>query len=267
MNRFLQAPLSLRFGLSHLKRSRWQSFEYRSRLQSLCVRHFGGASPDSDSKRKGGPTKGGDRIRSLLSSGRGNSLDEKGANLSKADIVRRLQKYVWPAADDPDVPNVAGVKARVIGSVALLIASKAVLIQVPYFFKRLIDTMGTMEENSELAEAVSAVATSETGVMLTAVPLACVLGYGMSRAMASIFSEVRNGVFAVVSLQAVTSLGRQVFEHLHALDLGFHLNRETGAVTRIMQRGTSALNWILTALVFNVIPTVFEVALVNGILM
>ena len=92
-----------------------------------------------------------------------------------------------------------------------------------------------MEENSELAEAVSAVATSETGVMLTAVPLACVLGYGMSRAMASIFSEVRNGVFAVVSLQAVTSLGRQVFEHLHALDLGFHLNRETGAVTRIMQ--------------------------------
>ena len=143
MNRFLQAPLSLRFGLSHLKRSRWQSFEYRSRLQSLCVRHFGGASPDSDSKRKGGPTKGGDRIRSLLSSGRGNSLDEKGANLSKADIVRRLQKYVWPAADDPDVPNVAGVKARVIGSVALLIASKAVLIQVPYFFKRLIDTMGS----------------------------------------------------------------------------------------------------------------------------
>ena len=141
MNRFLQAPL-LRIGLSHLERSRWQSVEHRSRL-SLFSRHFGAAVPDSsESKGTDGPTKGSDRIRSLLSRGKGNNLDEKGAKLSKADIVRRLQKYVWPAAGDPDVPHVAGVKARVIGSVALLIASKAVLIQVPYFFKRLIDTMG-----------------------------------------------------------------------------------------------------------------------------
>jgi len=213
------------------------------------------AVPTDTADDKKAESKGSTRI-TAASGGRNNTLEAKGAKMGNVAILKQLFKYVWPR-DDGVVPNVTGVKVRVLASVGLLVASKVVLIQVPYFFKDLIDTMGAIDVPANA---------SEMGVMVASVPVACVLGYGMSRAMATIFHEMRNGIFSVVSLQAVTALGQQVFEHLHSLDLGFHLNRETGAVTRIMQRGTNALNWILTSLTFNVIPTLFEVALVNAIL-
>ena len=79
-------------------------------------------------------------------------------------------------------------------------------------------------------------------------------------------NELRNAVFAKVTQGAIRKVGRQVFEHLHALDLRYHLGRQTGAIGRIVDRGTRGINFILTAMVFNVVPTAFEVSLVSGIL-
>lgn len=79
-------------------------------------------------------------------------------------------------------------------------------------------------------------------------------------------NEARNAVFATVAQRAIRRVARQVFEHLHNLDLRFHLNRQTGALSRVIDRGSRSINFVLSAMVFNVVPTFLEIGLVSGIL-
>ena len=91
------------------------------------------------------------------------------------------------------------------------------------------------------------------------------LGYGLARASAAGMTELRNAVFARVAQRAIRLVSRDVFRHLLALDLRFHLERQTGALQRTIDRGSRSINFVLTSLVFNVVPTALEIALVCGV--
>lgn len=89
---------------------------------------------------------------------------------------------------------------------------------------------------------------------------------GGSRACAAFFNELRNTVFGKVAQSSIRRIAKNVFLHLHSLDLGFHLSRQTGALSKAIDRGTRGISFVLSALVFNLGPTVFEVGLVSAIL-
>lgn len=89
---------------------------------------------------------------------------------------------------------------------------------------------------------------------------------GASRACAALFNELRNTVFGKVAQNSIRRIAKNVFLHLHNLDLGFHLSRQTGALSKAIDRGTRGISFVLSALVFNLGPTVFEMILVSGIL-
>lgn len=89
---------------------------------------------------------------------------------------------------------------------------------------------------------------------------------GASRACAALFNELRNTVFGKVAQSSIRRIAKNVFLHLHNLDLGFHLSRQTGGLSKAIDRGTRAISFVLSALIFNLGPTVFEMGLVSAIL-
>ena len=95
---------------------------------------------------------------------------------------------------------------------------------------------------------------------------ALVVGYGIARAGSAGLNELRNAVFAKVAQHSIRSIAQNVFKHLHNLDLSFHLNRQTGALSKTIDRGSRGIATVLNAMVFNIVPTIFEMSLVTGIL-
>ncbi|OAR01450.1 hypothetical protein LLEC1_07508, partial [Akanthomyces lecanii] len=93
-----------------------------------------------------------------------------------------------------------------------------------------------------------------------------IVGYGASRVGATVFQELRNAVFASVAQKAIRSVARNVFDHLLRLDLAFHLSKQTGGLTRAMDRGTKGISFLLTSMVFHILPTALEISMVCGIL-
>jgi ABC-type transport system involved in Fe-S cluster assembly fused permease/ATPase subunit len=133
-----------------------------------------------------------------------------------------------------------------------MVGGKVLNIQVPFIFKDIVDRLNVTAEGAE-------------AVLLT-VPLALLLGYGLARSSAAGMQELRNAVFSFVSQRAIRRVADGVFRHLHSLDLRFHLDRSTGAVSRVLDRGNRSIAFVLSSLVFNVVPTALEIALVAGIL-
>ncbi|MBN3271139.1 ABCB7 protein, partial [Polyodon spathula] len=131
-------------------------------------------------------------------------------------------------------------------------------IVVPFMFKYAVDGLNQMSGNMlNLDDASNTVATMATAVLI---------GYGVSRACSSLFNELRNAVFGKVAQSSIRRIAKNVFLHLHNLDLGFHLSRQTGGLSKAIDRGTRGISFVLSALVFNLGPTLFEVVLVSGIL-
>ncbi|KAM9180721.1 iron-sulfur clusters transporter ABCB7, mitochondrial isoform 2-T2 [Dugong dugon] len=134
----------------------------------------------------------------------------------------------------------------------------AMNIVVPFMFKYAVDSLNQMSGNMlNLSDAPNTVATMATAVLI---------GYGVSRAGAAFFNEVRNAVFGKVAQNSIRRIAKNVFLHLHNLDLGFHLSRQTGALSKAIDRGTRGISFVLSALVFNLLPIMFEVTLVSGVL-
>ncbi|XP_014781834.1 iron-sulfur clusters transporter ABCB7, mitochondrial [Octopus bimaculoides] len=180
-----------------------------------------------------------------------NSISLKNAKeVTGIDIIKAISKHVWPKGK-------WNIKVRVSVAILLLISSKLLLVQVPFLFKYIIDHLNGSEEYLSLIDAPSTIITVSTSL---------IIAYGIARAGASGFNELRNAVFAKVSHNSIREVARNVFLHLHNLDLNFHLSRQTGALSKAIDRGTRGINFTLTALVFNVVPTTFEVALVSSIL-
>uniref|UniRef100_A0AAQ5Z5D8 Iron-sulfur clusters transporter ABCB7, mitochondrial n=1 Tax=Amphiprion ocellaris TaxID=80972 RepID=A0AAQ5Z5D8_AMPOC len=171
--------------------------------------------------------------------------------VNSTQILSAMLSYVWPK-DRPDL------RARVAISLGLLAGAKITNVMVPFMFKYAVDELNQMSGHMlNLNDAPSTVATMATAVLI---------GYGVSRACAAFFNELRNTVFGKVAQSSIRRIAKNVFLHLHNLDLGFHLSRQTGALSKAIDRGTRGISFVLSALVFNLGPTVFEMGLVSAIL-
>nr|AKC42137.1 ABCB7 [Petromyzon marinus] len=158
-------------------------------------------------------------------------------------ITSAILSHVWPK-DRPDL------KARVVLSMGLLATAKLLSVQVPFLFKSAVDTLS----GPVMADNVATMAT------------ALLIGYGAARVGSALFAELRSVAFSAVAQRSVRSLAVAVFQRLHSLGAEFHAERHTGALVRALDRGTRALAFLLSAVVFNLGPTALEMALVSGIL-
>jgi ATP-binding cassette, subfamily B (MDR/TAP), member 7 len=176
------------------------------------------------------------------------ALDDKSnKEQRKADwaIMKEMAKYLWPK-------DSLGTRFRVGLSLALLVGAKVLNVQVPFYFKSIVDSM-----NIDFV-AVGGTATTVAGSMI--------LAYGLTRIGATVFSELRNAVFASVAQKAIRRVACNVFDHLLRLDLNFHLTKQTGGLTRAIDRGTKGISFLLTSMVFHVLPTALEISMVCGLL-
>ena len=158
----------------------------------------------------------------------------------------------------------SAIKQRVVASLGLLLGSKIILVQVPFFFKHIVDTL-----NAEAAASAAALDPSIVTVAPEAAAIAPVLlvaGYGIARASATGMHELRNTVFATVTHTAVRQTSRDLLDHLLNLDMNFHYARKTGALMRVIDRGGRSITMVLNTLVFRVFPTALELGLVCWLL-
>jgi ATP-binding cassette subfamily B protein len=154
----------------------------------------------------------------------------------------RIFSQLWPYLTE--------FKVRVGLALLCLIAAKTASIYLPFILKYTVD-----ELNAER--------TTDTIIL---VPFGLVAAYGLLRLANVLFGEIRDTLFGRVTERAMRRLGLQVFRHLHNLDLDFHLNRQTGGLSRDIERGTSGISFLMRFLVFNIVPTLFEIAVVVGVL-
>jgi ATP-binding cassette subfamily B protein len=155
--------------------------------------------------------------------------------------LRSLAPHLWPASNP-------AIRVRVVGALALLTAAKLATVYVPILFKRMVDLF------------------SDPQHLPVALPLGMIVGYGVLRIAAIAFSELRDAVFAKVAQRAIRTVALRTFQHLHSLSLSFHLERQTGGLSRAIERGTTGIDTLLTFMLFNIVPTLIEIALVCGIL-
>jgi ATP-binding cassette, subfamily B, heavy metal transporter len=149
------------------------------------------------------------------------------------------------------LPYLADFKWRVVLAVCLLICAKLANISVPLIMKQIVDALN---QPADLASAV------------LVVPIALLVGYGLLRLSSTLFAELRDVVFVKVTQRAMRRIALQVFRHLHALSLRFHLDRQTGGVTRDIERGTRGVSTLMSYMLFSVIPIIFEITLVTVLL-
>jgi ATP-binding cassette, subfamily B, heavy metal transporter len=166
--------------------------------------------------------------------------------------VIHLWPYIWPS-DRRDL------KLRVIGAMALLLAAKLATISVPFTFKWAIDALA--------GHGSAPVAASEWLVWALAVPVAMTIAYGGMRILMAALTQLRDGVFAKVAMHAVRRLAYRTFVHMHELSLRFHLERKTGGLTRVLERGRNAIETIVRMVILQLAPTIIELALIVGVLM
>ncbi|KAI9504316.1 P-loop containing nucleoside triphosphate hydrolase protein [Coemansia spiralis] len=167
--------------------------------------------------------------------------------MSKAGlrIILSMFKYVWPKGD-------WATKSRVLAALGLMLGSKLLNVQVPIIFKHIVDTL-----NIDL---------QATGGTLSTIATAMLIGYGAARLGTVVLQELRNAIFANVQQQAIRNLALGVYKHLLNLDIRFHLSRETGGLTRAIDRGTKGISFILSSLIVHLAPTFLEIGIVAGIL-
>ena len=167
------------------------------------------------------------------------------------DMLKVMIDYVWPKSNP-------GVRVRVTFALSLLIGAKLLNVAVPFLFKDIIDTL-----NKATGSQLNM---SDPNHVIGTFIIALVVPYGLARTGAAGFNELRNAVFAKVAQHSIRRIAQNVFRHLHSLDLSFHLNRQTGALSKAIDRGSRGIATVLNAMVFNIVPTVFEVILVSGFL-
>ena len=151
--------------------------------------------------------------------------------------MKGLMPYLW-AKGRPDL------KARVVIALMLLVGSKIVTILTPYAFKWAADSLSAQQGQT---------------VALLSVPFFMVMAYGLGRVFSVLFAQLRDAIFAKVGQRAVRELSTNTFMHLHQLSLKFHLERKTGALSRVISRGINGVDSVLRFALFNTLPTAFEI--------
>ncbi|RZT43142.1 ABCB family ABC transporter ATP-binding protein/permease [Cupriavidus agavae] len=163
-----------------------------------------------------------------------------GAPRSDWQTVRNLLPYVWH------------YKWRVILALTCLVAAKVANLGVPVLMKKLVDTMNIAPGNA---------------TALLVVPAGLIVAYGLLRLSGTLFTELREILFAKVTQSAVREIALQVFRHLHALSLRFHLERQTGGMSRDIERGTRGIQSLISYSLYSILPTLVEMSLVIGFLL
>jgi ATP-binding cassette subfamily B protein len=162
--------------------------------------------------------------------------------------LRSLAPYLWPKGQ-PEM------RVRVVAALVCLTLAKVATVYIPFFYKGAVDAL-TGEDGSAAAGADLAIA----------LPVGFILAYGLARVLSLAFAELRDAVFAKVTQRAIRSAALNVFRHLHGLALRFHLERQTGGLSRVIERGTKAIESLLSFMLFNILPTILEILLVAAIL-
>lgn len=147
------------------------------------------------------------------------------------------------------IPYLLEFKLRIAFALLCLILTKLASVYLPFILKDIVDGLDAQQENN-----------------IFIVPFALVAAYGLVRLTIVLFAEIRDTLFGRVTERAIRRIGLKVFEHLHQLDLDFHLNRQTGGLSRDIDRGTSGVNFLMRFMVFNIVPTLIEIIMVITIL-
>ncbi len=165
-------------------------------------------------------------------------------------VIKSLLPFLWPARG---AEGALEIKARVVSAMIFIVFAKVATVVAPIYLQRAVDTLapGTL---------------GETAAGLASIPLALIVAYGGARFLGQAFAQFRDAVFAKVGVRAVRRSSATVLEHLHRLSLRFHLDRRTGALSRSIERGRNAIESLVSISLFNVFPTLLEVALVFGVL-
>lgn len=163
----------------------------------------------------------------------------------------------YPADHKPNWQVIAGLwpylaefRGRVVLALSLLVLAKLATVATPVALKYIVDYL---DQNRD-------------GNLLLWIPVLLVVGYGLLRFASTLFSELRDAVFARVAERAMRRVSLRVFRHLHNRELAFHLDRKTGGLARDIERGTNGISFLLRFTLFNIVPTLLEIALVAGIL-
>jgi ATP-binding cassette subfamily B protein len=165
-------------------------------------------------------------------------------------VLRELLPYVWPA-DRPDL------RWRVVFALLALVVAKAITLAVPIAYKQVVDWLTGHASGAGVAN-VSAIG-------LAALPAMLIIAYGVGRVLMVLFAQFRDIWFTVVAQHAVRELAIKTFRHLHALSLRFHLERRTGGLSRVIERGVNGVDTIVRMAVLNSIPTAVELLMISGL--
>ena len=171
--------------------------------------------------------------------------------------MRAYADNEYPANHKPDWKVIAGLwpylaefRGRVVLALAFLLISKLATVATPVALKYIVDYLDE----------------SQGGEVLLWIPVILVVAYGLLRFGSTLFSELRDAVFARVAERAMRRVSLRVFEHLHNRELSFHLDRKTGGLARDIERGTNGISFLLRFTLFNIVPTLLEILMVAGIL-
>ena len=176
------------------------------------------------------------------------ALPEDGQDeASGRSTIRRVLPYLWP-------PGHAGIKARVIAALVMLLAAKLIAVGTPLLYKAAVDS---------LAPAAGA---ADAGWLVGIGAVGLTVAYGMARLMTNGFQQLRDAVFAVVGQRALRMLALETFTHIHRLSLSYHLTRKTGGLSRIIERGVKGVDFLLRFLLFNIGPLLLELVLIGAVL-
>jgi ATP-binding cassette subfamily B protein len=156
-------------------------------------------------------------------------------------VLAILGRHLWPKDE-------WALRTRVLVALLLLVLAKVANVYVPLLYKHTIDAFGTPQ------------------AQVVAVPVALILAYGGARVLAQALGEIRDAIFAPVGQRAIRNLALDVFRHLHALSLRFHLERQTGGLSRVIERGTQGMEFLIRFTTFNILPTLLEILMVGAIL-
>src|SRR3954452_21836225 len=162
-----------------------------------------------------------------------------------------LWPYIWPSSR-------GDLKLRVVFAMVLLVFAKLATIAMPFTFKWATDALAGQGNVSD--------APSWLGWLLLA-PILMTAIIGVMRIIMAVFTQMRDGVFANVSMHAVRLLAFMVFEHMHLLSLRFHLERKTGGLTRVLERGRNAIETIVRMVIMQAVPTIIELAMIIAVLL
>jgi len=154
------------------------------------------------------------------------------------------------------IPFMAEYKGRIALAVLCLVGAKLASVGLPFILKHIVDQL-----NSD-ASASSSLGSSN----LVIVPLALLVAYGLVRFSNVLFGELRDTIFGRVTERAMRRVGHKVFQHLHSLDLAYHLNRRTGGVSRDIERGVNGISFLMRFMVFNIVPTFVEIGMIMVLL-